>query len=106
MSKTMGVAAVLVVSVAALFGMEGALWMWVLAPLVGAGLSLVAKGARFNVGGVWVGEPARLEGVGWEFNPLISMPLWSPPSLTQPNARITLTLLPSSCTLFLLMLVS
>ncbi len=48
MSKTMGVAAVLVVSVAALFGMEGALWMWVLAPLVGAGLSLVAKGARLT----------------------------------------------------------
>lgn len=47
MSKTMGVAAVLVVSVAALFGME-ALWMWVLAPLVGAGLSLVAKGARLT----------------------------------------------------------
>lgn len=44
MGKTMGVATLLVVGVAALFGMEGVLWMWVLAVPTGIALWLFAKG--------------------------------------------------------------
>ena len=47
MGKTMGVAAILVVGVAAIFGIEGALLMWVLAVPTGIALWLVAKGAKW-----------------------------------------------------------